>query len=68
MTVRSAKLHGQNHAVLPISAYERLIALAEGRVDVLAAEAGEKRRLAGEEYLPSHVVDRALADPRSFQD
>jgi DNA-binding XRE family transcriptional regulator len=34
---------------------------ADDRADALAAAAAEKRRLAGEEYLPAAMVDRLLA-------
>lgn len=61
MTVQIVEISGQKMALLPVADYERLVDLAEDRSDRLAAETAEKRRLAGEEYLPAAFVDRLLA-------
>jgi DNA-binding XRE family transcriptional regulator len=61
MTVQIVEIAGQKIAMLPIADYERLLELAEERADVQAAVDSERRRLAGEEYLPAELVDRMLA-------
>jgi predicted transcriptional regulator len=54
-------------AMLPVADYERLLDLAEDRVDALAAAAAEERRRAGEEYLPAEMVDRLLAGENALR-
>lgn len=61
MNVRFAEVDGVRMATLPAADYEKLIDAAEDRADARAAEAAEARRNAGEEYVPSAVVDRILA-------
>ena len=61
MTVQIVDIAGQKMAMLPLADYERLLDLAEDTTDASAAAAAEKRRLAGEEYLPAAMVDRLLA-------
>ncbi len=60
MGAQIVEIAGEKMAVLPVADYERLLELAEDRVDVEAALAAERRRTAGEEYVPSEVVDRIL--------
>jgi len=60
MTAQIVEIAGHKMAVLPMEEYERLLDIAEDRVDVLAAEDAELRRAEGEEYLPAAVVDRIL--------
>jgi ribosome-binding protein aMBF1 (putative translation factor) len=61
MTVQILEIAGQKVAVLPVAEYERLLELAEDKADADAAREAERRRKAGEEYLPSDLVDRLLA-------
>ena len=60
MGAQIVEIAGEKMAVLPVADYERLLELAEDKTDILAAEAAEKRRLAGEEYVPAEMVDRIL--------
>ena len=39
----------------------QLLEIAEDKADSLAAEAAERRRAEGEEYLPADMLDRILA-------
>lgn len=61
MTVQFVEIAGQQIAMLPASDYARLLALAEDREDLAAAEAAEQRRLAGEEYVPFSLVQSIIA-------
>ena len=56
MSVQVVEISGQKMAMLPIADYERLIEIAEEQADIQAAIAAEKRRLDGEEYVPSELV------------
>ena len=60
MGAQIIEIGGQKMAMLPVKDYERLLELAEYKSDVSAAQAAEKRRQQGEEYLPSEMVDRIL--------
>lgn len=60
MGAQIVEIAGEKMAVLPVADYERLLELAEDKTDILAAEAAEKRRLTGEEYVPAEMVDRIL--------
>jgi DNA-binding XRE family transcriptional regulator len=60
MTVQIVEIAGQKMAMLPVADYERLLDLAEDRVDVAAAVQAEERRRKGEEYLPAALVDEIL--------
>ncbi len=60
MGAQIVEIGGQKMAMLPIEDYERLMDLAEDRADILAAERAEERRNAGEEYVPSSLVNRIL--------
>jgi hypothetical protein len=61
MGVQIVEIAGEKMAMLPVADYERLLERAEDRIDIEAAAAAEQRRLAGEEYVPSELVDRMLA-------
>lgn len=60
MTVQIVEFEGQKIAMLPLADFERLAELAEEKEDARLADAGEQRRLAGEEYLPASMVNRIL--------
>ena len=60
MGAQIVEIDGRKIAMLPIEDYERLVGLAEERADIIAAERAEERRLAGEEYVPSSLMDRIL--------
>src|SRR3546814_20592930 len=47
--------------MLPIADYERLLGLAEDRVDAQAALRAQQRREAGEEYLSTEILDQIMA-------
>src|SRR3546814_8053284 len=47
--------------MLPIADYERLLDLAEDRVDAQAALRAQQRREAGEEYLSTEILDQIMA-------
>lgn len=61
MTVQFVEIAGQKMAMLPMADYERLLEIAEDRADIAAAIAAEKRRDAGEEYVPIELIDRIIA-------
>lgn len=60
MTVQIVEIAGQKMAVLPIGEYQQLLEAVEMQTDVQAAISADKRREAGEEYLPAEMVDRIL--------
>lgn len=60
MTAQFIEIAGHRMAVLPMGEYERLLAVVEDRADGEAAASAEARRLAGEEYVPSELVDRLI--------
>jgi DNA-binding XRE family transcriptional regulator len=60
MTAQILEIAGQKMAVLPIGDYERLLELVEDQSDIRAADAAERRRLDGEEYVPVELVDRLI--------
>ena len=57
MTVQISEISGQKTAILPVADDDRLTEIAEDRADEMAAEAAERRRTDGEEYVPSEMVD-----------
>jgi DNA-binding XRE family transcriptional regulator len=61
MTAQILEIAGRKMAVLPVEEYEQLLEIAEDKADSLAAEAAERRRAEGEEYLPADMLDRILA-------
>ena len=61
MTVQFVEIAGQKMAMLPVAEFERLVDLAEDKLDCAAATAAELRRGAGEEYVPIELTDRILA-------
>ena len=60
MTVQYIEVAGQKMAVLPAEDYRRLVDSLEEQEDIAAAIEAEKRREAGEEYLPSEMVNRLI--------
>lgn len=60
MSVQFIEIDGRKMAVLPVDDYERLMDAAEDQEDIAAAERAERRRAAGEEYVPSEMVDRLV--------
>ena len=60
MSVQFIEIEGRKLAILAAEDYERLLDLAEEQDDIAAAVASQKRREAGEEYLPSEMVDRLI--------
>lgn len=68
MPARILEVDAQMVALLPLDEYQRLLALAEDQMDVMAAAAAEKRRCDGETYFPASVVDALLSDRTSPQD
>lgn len=61
MTVQFIEIGGEKMAVMPAADYAKLVADAEDRSDADAAASAQARREAGEEYLPSEMVDRLLS-------
>jgi len=61
MAVQFIDVGGEKLAVMPVADYDRLVAEAEDRADEQVAADAERRRQAGEEYLPADMVDRLLA-------
>ncbi|HYN46765.1 MAG TPA: helix-turn-helix transcriptional regulator [Allosphingosinicella sp.] len=61
MAVQFIDIGGEKLAVMPVADYDRLVAEVEDRADEQAAAEAERRRQAGEEYLPAEMVDRLLA-------
>lgn len=60
MSVQFIEIDGRRMAVLPATEYECLLEAVEEQDDIAAAERAEKRRAAGEEYLPMEMVDRLV--------
>jgi DNA-binding XRE family transcriptional regulator len=60
MTAQIVEIAGRKMAVLPAEEYERLLDLAEDKVDSDAAEAAKLRGEQGEEYIPAELLDRIL--------
>ena len=60
MTVQFIEIDGHRMAVLPVTQYERLLEAVDEQADVVAAERADKRRIAGEEYLPMDMVERLV--------
>lgn len=56
MSIQILEISGQKMAMLPIADYERLVEIAEEQSDLHAAVAAEKRRLEGEETVPSELT------------
>ncbi|HKQ27519.1 MAG TPA: helix-turn-helix transcriptional regulator [Burkholderiales bacterium] len=61
MTAQIVEIAGQRIAMLPAEEFERLLELAEDQADADAADAADRRRDEGEEYVPLEIVDRLLA-------
>lgn len=65
MTAQIVEIAGQQIAVLPAADYRRLLEIAEELDDIAAAaDAAERRRLAGEEYVPFDLV-RSIIDGKN---
>jgi DNA-binding XRE family transcriptional regulator len=60
MSVQFIEIDGRKMAVLPVEDYERLMDAVDDEADVAAAERAEKRRAAGEEYVPMDMVERLV--------
>lgn len=67
MTVQYVEIAGQKMAMLPVAEFERLVDLAEDKVDVSAAVAAERRRDAGEEYVPFDLINRIIAGENALK-
>ena len=60
MSVQFIEIGGRKIAVLSFEDYERLLDAADDQADIAAAERAEKRRAAGEEYVPMDLVERLI--------
>tara|TARA_E500000305_G_C3972607_1_gene212697 strand:+ start:401 stop:775 length:375 start_codon:yes stop_codon:yes gene_type:complete len=60
MTAQIVEIAGKKMAMIPADEYEHLLDIVEDKADSLAAFEAQRRREAGEEYLPSVMVDRLL--------
>ena len=60
MTIQFIEVGGRKMAVLPVEDYTRLLEAAEDQADISAAVEAERRREAGEEYLPADMVNRLV--------
>lgn len=60
MTAQIVEIAGKKIAMLPAEEYELLLEKLEDQEDILAAERAEKRRLAGEEYVPFSLVNSII--------
>ncbi|WP_017666458.1 helix-turn-helix transcriptional regulator [Porphyrobacter sp. AAP82] len=60
MTAQFIEIDGKKMAVLAIADYEALLEAAEEREDCQLAAEADRRRAAGEEYVPSSLVDRLI--------
>lgn len=61
MTAQFLEVAGSQMVLLTKAEFDRLIEAADDFADVEAAIRSRARREAGEEYLPSQMVDRLLA-------
>jgi len=60
MTAQIVEIGGQRIAMLPADDYARLVAIAEERDDIAAADAADKRRAEGEEYIPFALINSII--------
>ena len=60
MSAQFIEIDGRKMAVLPVSEYERLLEIVEDHADITAAERADRRREAGEEYVPLELVQRLV--------
>ncbi len=60
MSAQFIEIDGRKMAVMPIMEYERLVEAVEDQADIAAAERAEKRRAAGEEYVPMELVEKLV--------
>lgn len=60
MTAQIVEIGGKKIVMLPAEDYERLIAIAEEQDDIAAADAADKRRAEGEEYIPFSLIDSII--------
>lgn len=67
MTVQFVEIAGQKMAMLPVAEFERLVDLAEDKLDIAAAIEAERRCEAGEEYVPAEVVDRIISGENALK-
>lgn len=61
MTAQLLEIAGQEMVLLSKAEFARLKEAAESYEDIVAAVDAQKRREAGEEYVPAEVVNRLLA-------
>lgn len=54
------EIDGKKLAVLPIEDYRTLVEAAEEQADIALAVEADKRREAGEEYVPAVMVNRLI--------
>jgi DNA-binding XRE family transcriptional regulator len=60
MTVQYIEIEGRKLVVVSADAYHQLLDAAEERDDIASAVAAEKRREAGEEYIPAEMLYRIM--------
>ena len=60
MSAQFIEIDGRKMAVLPIAEYEHLLEAVEDQEDVAAAERAERRRMAGEEYVPFDLAKKLV--------
>lgn len=60
MTAQIIEISGKKIAMLPAEEYQLLLEKLEDHEDIRAAERAEKRRLAGEEYVPFSLVNSII--------
>jgi DNA-binding XRE family transcriptional regulator len=59
-SIKFIEIDGRKLAVLPADDYRQLLETVEDHADISAAEAAERRREAGEEYVPADMVNRLI--------
>lgn len=60
MTAQIVEIAGQQIAMMPAREYAQLLAMAEDRADLNAAEAADTRRRNGEEYVPFTLIEAII--------
>lgn len=60
MSAQFIEIDGRKMAVLPVVEYERLLEAVDDQADIAAAERADKRRTAGEEYVPMELVEKLV--------
>ncbi|MFO1254363.1 MAG: helix-turn-helix transcriptional regulator [Sphingomonadaceae bacterium] len=62
MTAQFVEIAGAQMVLLDRKEFERLSEAAEHYDDIVAAVEAQKRRDAGEEYIPAEIVNRLVSD------